>query len=318
MAHYLITGGAGFIGSHLADVLVANGHVVRVLDNLSTGRIENLPCGTELIRADILNQDAMRSALDGIDGCFHLAAIASVEQCRRDWRRSHAVNLTGLIALFEELLQVKRGRAGPVPVVYASSAAVYGAAISEQAPTQPLNAYGVDKLGCEMHAAVGAQLHGLASVGLRFFNVYGPRQDPNSPYSGVVSVFSRRIRQAGPVEIHGDGSQVRDFLYVADAVAALRRAMDIATPGASEIFNVCTGVGTRIRELAETLSQIHDAPFAPRSAPSRAGDIKVSIGDPRKASRTLGFTAQISLKQGLIRTFISNRGGPEHLPGVGQ
>src|SRR4051794_8057361 len=195
MTRYLITGGAGFIGSHLAESLIADGHAVRVLDNFFSGRAETLPPRVELIRADITRQEAVSDALEGVDGCFNLAAIASVEYCRKDWLRSHAVNLSGAIIVFDEARKAQSRIGRIVPVVYASSAAVYGNTsqipISEGTPTGPANAYGVDKLGCEMHAAVGSRIHNLALVGLRFFNIYGPlniygpRQDPNSPYSGV-------------------------------------------------------------------------------------------------------------------------------------
>ena len=153
-----------------------------------------------------------------------------------------------------------------------------------------------------MHAAVGGRIHDLAVVGLRFFNIYGPRQDPNSPYSGVVSIFCRRILEGAPIEIHGDGTQVRDFVYVDDAVRALRRAMRLAVPREPRVFNVCTGTGTRIGELARIIAQVRGVPFAPRYVPSRIGDVRVSIGDPRKARRDLGFSAEIGLAQGLAQT----------------
>jgi UDP-glucose 4-epimerase len=306
MTRYLITGGAGFIGSHLAEALIADGHAVRVLDNFFSGRAENLPAGVELIRGDVTRQEAVNGALDDVDGCFHLAAIASVEYCRKDWLRSHAVNLSGAITVFDEARKAQSRTGRIVPVVYASSAAVYGNTsqipISEEAPTSPANTYGVDKLGCEMHALVGGRIHDLAVVGLRFFNIYGPRQDPNSPYSGVVSIFCRRILAGAPIEIHGDGTQVRDLVYVDDAVRALRRAMRLAVPREPRIFNVCTGTGTRIGELARIIAQVRDVPFAPRYVPSRIGDVQVSIGDPRRARRDLGFSAEIDLAHGLART----------------
>jgi len=307
MGCYLITGGAGFIGSHLAESLIADGHRVRVLDNFFSGRVENLPsAGVELIRADVTQQEAVGDALDGVDGCFHLAAIASVEYCRKEWLRSHAVNLSGTITILDEVRKAQHRTGRVIPVVYASSAAVYGntsqVPISEETPTDPVNAYGVDKLGCEMHAAVGGRIHDLAVVGLRFFNIYGPRQDPNSPYSGVVSIFSRQIFEGAPIEIHGDGTQVRDFVYVADAVRALRRAMRLAVPKEPLVFNVCTGTGTRIIELARTIAQVRGVPFAPRYITSRIGDVRMSIGDPRKARRDLGFSAKIELAQGLAQT----------------
>jgi UDP-glucose 4-epimerase len=305
MARYLVTGGAGFIGSHLAESLIADGHVVRVLDNLSSGRVENVPRGVDLITADVTKQDAVRHALDGVDGCFHLAAIASVEHYRKDWLRSHTVNLGGTVTVFEEVRRAQTGRGRPLPVVYASSAAVYGNTseipIPEEAATHPANAYGVDKLGCEMQAAVASCIHDIRAVGLRFFNVYGPRQDPNSPYSGVISIFCRRILQGAPLEIHGDGTQVRDFVYVDDAVIALRRAMDAAAP-APQVFNICTGIGTPIGRLGEIIAQILDVPYLPRYAPSRVGDLRVSVGDPRQAREKLKFSAQIPLQEGLLRT----------------
>ena len=306
MTRYLITGGAGFIGSHLAESLIASGHAVRVLDNFFSGRMDNLPASVELIRGDVTRQEAVSGALEGVDGCFHLAAIASVEYCRKDWLRSHAVNLSGAITVFDEVRKAQSRSGSIVPIVYASSAAVYGNTsqipISEETPTGPVNAYGVDKLGCEMHAAVGGRIHDLAVVGLRFFNIYGPRQDPNSPYSGVVSIFSRRILEGSPIEIHGDGTQLRDFVYVADAVRALRLAMRLAVPREPQVFNVCTGAGTRIGELAQIIAQVRGVPFAPRYVPSRIGDVQVSIGDPRKARRDLDFAAEIGLAQGLTQT----------------
>src|SRR4051795_1306305 len=306
MSRYLITGGAGFIGSHLSEALIAEGHMVRVLDNFFSGRAENLPPGVELVRGDVTRQEAVSSALDGVDGCFHLAAIASVEYCRKEWLRSHAVNLSGTITVFDEARKVQSRTGRVFPVVYASSAAVYGNTvqipISEETPTVPVNAYGVDKLGCDMHAAVGGRVHDLAVIGLRFFNIYGPRQDPNSPYSGVVSIFCRRILDGAPIEIHGDGTQIRDFVYVADAVRALRRAMRLAVPREPRVFNVCSGTGTRIGALARIIAQVRDVPFAPRYVPSRIGDVQVSIGDPRRARRNLGFSAEVGLAQGLART----------------
>src|SRR4051795_1463957 len=203
MTRYLITGGAGFIGSHLAEALVADGHAVQILDNCFSGRVENLPAGVELIRADVTRQEAVTDALEDADGCFHLAAIASVEYCRKNWLRSHAVNLSGTITVFDETRNIQSRTRRIVPVVYASSAAVYGNAsqvpISEETPTDPVNAYGVDKLGCEMHAAIGGRIHALAVVGLRVFNIYGPRQGPEPPAFRGRSIFSRQIFEGGPI-----------------------------------------------------------------------------------------------------------------------
>jgi UDP-glucose 4-epimerase len=235
MARYLVTGGAGFIGSHLVDSLMADGHAVRVLDDMSSGSADNLPGRAELQVADVTDPDAVGRALEGVDGCFHLAAIASVERGHKDWLRSHTVNLSGTIAVFEAACRAQRVCGQRLPVVYASSAAVYGnpreLPISEQTPTCPTSAYGVDKLGCDLHAAVAGRIHEMSTIGLRFFNIYGPRQDPHSSYSGVISIFCERISRLLPVDLHGDGGQVRDFVFVDDAVRALRRAMQIGHLG---------------------------------------------------------------------------------------
>ncbi len=179
MSRYLVTGGAGFIGSHLVESLLAEGHVARVLDDLSTGQRENLPPAAELILGDVADPATTSAAMAGMDGCFHLAAIASVARAAEDWPGTHRVNLGGTVAVLDA------ARARRVPVVFASSAAVYGDCadrpLTEAAPTHPLSAYGADKLGSELHAAVATGVFGVPTVGLRFFNVFGPRQDPDSP-----------------------------------------------------------------------------------------------------------------------------------------
>lgn len=307
MPHYLVTGGAGFIGSHLVDSLLTDGHSVRVLDDLSTGTRRNLHMRADLRVADVADPHAAREALDGVDGCFHLAAIASVERGRHAWLRTHNVNLSATINIFEELRDLQRSKGTIIPIVYASSAAVYGDTItpliSEYSPTNPINAYGADKLGCDLHAEVGRRIHQLKIVGLRFFNVYGPRQDPQSPYSGVISIFCERISKGLLVDIYGDGQQVRDFVFVEDAVRALRLAMGsaMADPTAA-VFNVCTGVGTSINALVTTICRIKGRPFSAIHVSPRPGDIRASIGDPTLADRQLSFRTRISLDEGLART----------------
>ncbi len=304
MARYLVTGGAGFIGSHLVEALLDQGHRVRVLDNLSSGKRENLPTGIdELIEEDVADPHWVEQAFDGVDGCFHLAAVASVEECHRNWLRAHRTNLTGTINV---LRQAGRPRGGcAVPVVYASSAAVYGdcglSPADEGRQAEPLSAYGADKRACELHARVAGEVHLVPSVGLRFFNMYGPRQDPRSPYSGVISIFADRLLRGEPVEIFGDGGQVRDFTYVADAVSALRRAISAATTTAP-VFNVCTGRGTTVRGLAETIAALCRTRLVVQPRPPRCGEIKVSIGDPRRAARQLDFVARTTLADGLAET----------------
>ncbi|MEA2755953.1 MAG: UDP-glucose 4-epimerase, partial [Aliidongia sp.] len=253
MGHYLVTGGCGFIGSHLVDSLLGDGHDVVVLDDLSSGRRENLDPRALLVVGDVADRAVTADAMAGVDGCFHLAAIASVARSNEDWLGTHRTNLTGAITLFDAARKPV-----PVPVVYASSAAVYGAAddfyLSEDSPTRPLTAYGADKLGCELHARVASHVHGIATTGLRLFNVYGPRQDPHSPYSGVISIFAERLAAGRPVTIHGDGLQTRDFIYVADVVGHLRAAMDRTRAGAA-IYNVCTRHATSVLEIARILAR---------------------------------------------------------------
>jgi UDP-glucose 4-epimerase len=293
MAIYVVTGGAGFIGSHLVDALLADGHAIRVIDDLSTGKRENLDPRATLIQADICDAAALRTALDGAAGCFHLAAIASVQRANEDWVGTHRVNLTGSITVFDAC------RAGHLPAVYASSAAVYGnvgdQVAHEGLPCVPQTAYGADKYGSELHAAIGWGVHGVPSFGLRFFNVYGPRQDPASPYSGVISIFADRVARGQTVAMHGDGGQTRDFVFVADVVAHLRVAMArlVQSPGAY-VSNVCTGVETSVLELARTLGAadvVH--------GPARVGDIRRSVGSARNALGLLGVQAETPLAEGL-------------------
>ena len=303
MARFLVTGGAGFIGSHLAHALLGEGHVVRVLDDLSSGNRKNLPQQVELIEADVTDPAAVDGALDGVDGCFHLAAIASVARSHREWLRTHQVNLTGTINVFDQARPSRRRR--EVPVVYASTAAIYGNCgnfpVDEESPAAPLSAYGADKHACELHARVAGAIHGLPTVGLRFFNLYGPRQDPLSPYSGVVSIFADRLLRREPVEIYGDGEQARDFTFISDAVRALRHAMQAATTSAF-VFNVCTGKATSVRGLAQTVAELCGTELIVHRRPARCGEVRISIGDPRRATERLGFTAQTTLSDGLAMT----------------
>jgi UDP-glucose 4-epimerase len=308
MGLYLVTGGCGFIGSHLVDDLIEDGHGVVVLDDLSSGRRENLHPRARLIVGDVADTALTARAMAGVNGCFHLAAIASVMRSNEDWLGTHRANLTGTIAVFEAAR-----RAEPVPVVYASSAAVYGAAddalLSEDSPARPLTAYGADKLGCELHARVACHVHGVPTTGLRFFNVYGPRQDPHSPYSGVISVFHARIAAGLPVTIDGDGLQSRDFIYVADIVAHLRAAMARIGGGAA-IYNVCTGRATSVLEIARVLSRRLGGETAFTHGPARPGDMRQAIGSPDRAVEALGLRAEIRIADGLDRLIAARRQAP--------
>jgi len=298
VTRFLVTGGAGFIGSHLCDSLIADGHQVRVLDNLSTGHRRNLPPGVELLIGDVADAALVAKAIQGVDGCFHLAAIASVEKGMTDWLGTHRANQTGAVTVFDAIR--RQGRR--IPVVYASSAAVYGDAktvpIAETEPCAPLSAYGADKYGCELHARVASHVHGIPAVGLRFFNVYGPRQDPKSPYSGVISIFTERIAAGQPIKIFGDGGQTRDFVFVADVIAALRASMALR-PEQAAVFNVCTGVATSVADLARIIGELcGKAPVIAHEAP-RAGEIRHSLGVAGQADSVLLLPARRSLRDGL-------------------
>ena len=318
MATFLVTGGCGFIGSHLCAALRARGDRVRVLDDLSTGSGTNLAPGAALLRGDVSDPAAVRDAMAGADGCFHLAAVASVERGAREWLATHRTNLSGAVAVFEAA--AARGGGAATPVVYASSAAVYGDCaalpLDEDAPTRPLSAYGADKLGCELHARVAGVVHGVSTLGLRFFNVFGPRQDPRSPYSGVISIFCDRLSRGEAVDVFGDGLQTRDFVSVADVVTALLAAMPAASP-AAPVLNVCTGRATSVLELAETVAGLCGTGLETRRKPARAGEIRHSLGSSARAREALGLEPPRDLREGLAEVVGWVRAGRPGLAGTG-
>jgi UDP-glucose 4-epimerase len=299
MATYLVTGGCGFIGSHLCRALLSRGDAVRVLDDLSTGCSASLLPEVDFIQGDVADPVAVRRALIQVDGCFHLAAVASVERSNREWLRANRTNLTGALTVFDASVTEA------TPVVYTSSAAVYGVCasspLSEDSRKQPLSAYGADKLGCELHARAASKVHGLRSLGLRLFNVYGPGQDPESPYSGVISLFCDRIRRGFPIEIFGDGGQTRDFIFVADVVVALLRAMEVPMSGAP-VFNICTGESTPVLELARNIATLCGRSLDVYFRPERESEIRHSCGDPSAARQALGLGEPIELTTGLAAT----------------
>jgi len=300
MATYLVTGGCGFIGSHLAEALIGAGHRIRVLDDLSTGQRDHLPKSAELLVGDVRDTAAVGRALANVDGCFHLAAVVAIERGEKEWRHAHEVNLAGALNVFRQASRAREGN--PVPVVYASSAAVYGDArelpVDEESPVRPISAYGADKAACELHAAVMAHGRRMSLTGLRFFNVYGPRQDPSSMYSGVVSVFRERLLQGAALDIFGDGRQTRDFIHVADVTKFLVAAMRSPVDG-SAVYNVCTGNALSILELAEVLGQCLGKKPVLRFGPERSGDIRHSVGDPARAIAWFGCRADIDVRAGL-------------------
>lgn len=299
MARYLVTGGAGFIGSHLVDALLWLGHDVVIMDDLSTGKRENIPSGAILALKSIEDKRAIAHVAASCDGIFHLAAIASVPLCVENWQDAHRVNLGGTMNVFE--VAVEKG----IPVVYASSAAVYGLTAEsgktdERALPLPIGPYGADKLACEHQARAFMMNKGLRSIGLRFFNVFGARQDPASPYSGVISRFVNRARSGEDLTILGDGQQVRDFINVSDVVESLIASMrHLDKNEVGLVLNVCRGKTLSIKQLAHMIVTLTSSTSSIVHGPKRDGDIRFSCGDPSLAREILDWRANSSLEQGL-------------------
>ena len=296
----LVTGGAGFIGSHLVEGLVEQGHQVTVLDDLSTGRLENLAAvrsAVRFVKGSVTEYTDVWSAMRGCELVYHEAAIASVPRSVENPRQSHAVNVGGTVNVLEAARRLAVRR-----VVFAGSAAIYGnregAVVEHDAPA-PQSPYAIEKLASEHYLQVWSGLYGVETVTLRYFNVFGPRQDPSSPYSGVVSIFAERLKKGLPVTLYGDGAQTRDFVAVADVVEANLRAGTVA--GVSgQAFNVARGAATSINDLYAALARPFGAP-APVYAEARVGDVRHSRADVSKAADLLGFRAKLTVSEGLER-----------------
>jgi len=300
MKRCLVTGGAGFIGSHLVHALAGRGLEVRVLDNLSNGARSNLAGATaELVVGDVTDFEAAASAARGVEVVFHLAAMISVPASMDDPLRSYRENVLGSLNVLEA---ARRG--GVRRVVLSSSCAVYGAAdhpSAESDPLEPQSPYAVSKVAMEDLGRLYAEVYRLSTVSLRYFNVYGPRQSPASPYAAVVPIFVHAMLNGQRPVIHGDGEQSRDFVYVDDVVQANILAAEAAgdIPG---IVNVGTGQALTVRRLAAALAEVlPDAPPA-TFGPPRPGDLHASCSDPRLAQDRLGFRPAYDLQQGLRRT----------------
>ncbi|MDL2269769.1 SDR family oxidoreductase [Desulfosarcina sp. OttesenSCG-928-A07] len=312
----LVTGGAGFIGSHLVEALVASGAEVTVLDNLSTGHRRNLDSvgkSVTLVEGDIRDRALLDQLTRSCDVVFHHAAIVSVTQSVSDPALSCDVNDLGTVRVLDACRKNGVGR-----VVMASSSAVYGDGPilpkTETMPACPLSPYAVQKLSGEHYAAVFGRLYGLETVCLRYFNVYGPRQTPSSPYSGVISLFVSNAVSGRPPTIYGDGSQTRDFVHVGDVVRAnLLAATQKAAAG--RVFNVGTGVSTRIRDLWDTIQELSLTKTAPVFAPPRAGDIQDSCSDISAITQCLDFTPKVTIHQGLSDTLAWYHHGNGKIPG---
>jgi len=300
---YLVTGGAGFIGSHLVTRLVSEGRRVRVLDNLSTGSLKNLDhvLGRyEFLRGDLCDPDAVARAVHGVDVVFHEAALASVPRSVARPLDTHAACATGTITLLDACRQ-----AGVRRVVYAASSSAYGnAAVMPKHEGQlpgPLSPYAAAKLAGELYCEAFAATYGLETVRLRYFNVFGPRQDPASPYSAVIPRFVAALLNGEQPVIYGDGSQSRDFTYIDNVVEAnLRAAQAVGVSG--RVYNAACGSSLDLITLLRVLCEELDAEFAPRFAEPRVGDVLHSWADVSAAERDLGYRPVVSVREGLRRT----------------
>lgn len=306
----LVTGGAGFIGSHVCDALVASGHMVRCMDNLATSRRENISHleaerTFSFVEADIRSEEDCKAMVNGMEMVVHLAALGSVPRSVQDPLATHATNLTG----FLNMLEAGR-RAGVRRFIYASSSSVYGDSkdLPKREPQigRPLSPYAVTKVTNEVYASVYSRLHGMDTLGLRFFNVFGERQDPEGPYAAAIPKFIRAfLRQEAPL-IHGDGLQSRDFTYVGNVARVIEQALAVTDARCTgEVFNVAFGARTTLLELVwllrEELARIDPAigQVEPVHVAERAGDVRDSLADISKARELLGYEPTIDLRAGL-------------------
>jgi UDP-glucose 4-epimerase len=300
---FLVTGGAGFIGSHITDRLLADGHQVRILDNFSTGKRENIPesSDVEVVEGDVGNYETVRAAIEGVDIVYHEAAIASVPETVGNPLASERINYRGTLNVLEAARH-----AGVKRVIFACSAAVYGDLPElpkhEAMPVKTLSPYAVDKLASEHACQMYYHLYGLETVSLRYFNVFGPRQDPSSPYSGVISIFSNYLSQGKQPTIYGDGEQTRDFVYVSDVVEANIKAAT-SPSAAGKVINIATGGKLSINELLKTICDLKGQPFEPQYKPGRQGDIRHSRADISAAREYLGWQPVVAFEDGLRKLF---------------
>jgi nucleoside-diphosphate-sugar epimerase len=302
MAHYLVTGGAGFIGSHLCEELARRGEKVRVVDSLITGKRANLAHvpSVEFIEGDLADFAVATRAVQGIDYVLHQAAIPSVPRSVEDPITSNRANIDASLNLL-----VAARDAGVKRVVYAGSSSAYGNSPTmpkvETMPTAPLSPYALQKLVAEQYCQMFTKLYGLETVTIRYFNVFGPRQDPSSPYSGVISLFIKALFEGQRPKIYGDGEHTRDFTYVANVVDGVLRATQ-AKDASGEVINVATNGRVSLNQLFTSLRDLVGANVEPIYDKPRAGDVKDSQADISKAALLLGYKPLVSFEQGLKNT----------------
>ena len=302
MAKYLVTGGAGFIGSHLSEELVRRGHAVRVADSLITGKRSNLDHvpGVEFLEGDLADEPFARRVVEGIDYVLHQAAIPSVPRSVKDPITSNRANVDATVNVLVAARDAKVKR-----LVFAGSSSAYGNTPTlpkhEAMPTNPLSPYALQKVIGEQYLQMFTTLYGLETVSIRYFNVFGPRQDPSSPYSGVISVFATALLENRSPTIYGDGGQTRDFTYVANVVDGVLRACE-AKGASGEVINVATAGRISLNDLFRLMREIVGAQVQPTYVESRAGDVRDSQADITKAQRILGYVPTVSFEEGLRQT----------------
>ncbi len=302
MASYLVTGGAGFIGSHLVEELVRRGHTVRVVDSLITGRRRNLDHapGVEFVEGDLADIAVATRAVDGMTHVLHQAALPSVPRSVKDPITSNRANIDASVNILVAARDV-----GVKRLVYAGSSSVYGNTATlpkhEDMPTSPLSPYALQKLVAEQYAQLFTRLYGFETVTIRYFNVFGPRQDPSSPYSGVISLFATALLEGRQPVIYGDGEQTRDFTYVANVVDGVLRAAE-APDASGHVINVATGSRISLNALLRTMNEIVGTSLQPIYQETRAGDVHDSQADITSAKKLLGYTPIVSLEEGLKKT----------------
>ena len=302
MASYLVTGGAGFIGSHLAEELVRRGHTVRVVDSLITGKRRNLSHlpQVEFVHGDLAELEVAERAVRGMDYVLHQAAIPSVPRSVLDPVTSNRANITASLNVLVAARDAKVKR-----LVYAGSSSAYGNTPTlpkrEDMPTNPLSPYALQKLVAEQYCQMFTRLYGLETVTIRYFNVFGPRQDPGSPYSGVISLFATALLEGRQPTIYGDGGQTRDFTYVANVVDGVLRACE-APKASGEVINVACGTRISLNDLLRAMNKIVGTNIEPIYAPQRAGDVRDSQADIAKAKTLLGYEPKVLLEDGLRPT----------------
>jgi UDP-N-acetylglucosamine/UDP-N-acetyl-alpha-D-glucosaminouronate 4-epimerase len=302
MAHYLVTGGAGFIGSHLSEELVRRGHSVRVADSLVTGKrsnIEHVP-GVEFLEGDLADLEFARRACTGMDFVLHQAALPSVPRSVKDPVTSNRANVDATLNVLVAARDAEVSR-----LVFAGSSSAYGNTLTlpkhEEMPTSPLSPYALQKVVGEQYLQMFTGLYQLETVTIRYFNVFGPRQDPSSPYSGVISLFATALLDNRAPTIYGDGEQSRDFTYVANVVDGVLRACE-AKGASGRVINVATGQRISLNQLFETMRRLIGADVKPQYAAARAGDVRDSQADITRAREILGYEPIVSFEEGLRRT----------------